>query len=86
MSDFGGIERYPSEFVESIEGCQCERNEAIKVVFLHSLRRLIVNDSDLRFHSDLTRAVGCTIVCSFTAAFKPLLGEPVSKIWEQSQF
>jgi hypothetical protein len=42
VSDFGGIGMSPSEFIESIESCQCERNEAIRVVFVPWLGRLIV--------------------------------------------
>jgi hypothetical protein len=85
MSDFGGVGMSPAEFIESIEGCQCECNEAIRGVFVHSLRRLIIksaidNNSDLQFHPDSTLAAGYAIVYSFTPEFRLLFGESLSKI------
>jgi hypothetical protein len=52
VSDFEGIGMSPSEFIESIEGCQWESNKAINVVLVHLLGRLIAksaidNNSDL---------------------------------------
>jgi hypothetical protein len=76
----------PSEFIESIEGCQRERNEAIRAVFVHSLRRLIVesainNNSDLQFHVDSTLAAGYAIIYSFALEFRWLFNESLSRIW-----
>lgn len=45
INTFGGIGMNPTDFIEAIEGCECQRNEAIKVVFLHSLSRILFNDS-----------------------------------------
>lgn len=44
INTFGGIGMNPSDFITSIEGCECQRNEAIKIVFLHSLSRILFND------------------------------------------
>jgi hypothetical protein len=80
VSDFGGIVMSPSEFIESIESCQCERNEAIRVVFVHLLGRLIVesaidNNSDLQFHPDSTLVASDTLVYSSAPEFRLLFGD-----------
>jgi hypothetical protein len=85
VSDFGGIGMSPSEFIESIESCQCDRNEAIRVVFVPLLRRVIVesainNNSDLQFPPDSTLVAGDTLVYSSAPEFRLLFGESLSKI------
>jgi len=75
-----------SEFIESIEGCQCERNEAIRAAFMHSPGRLIVESgigdiSGLQFHPDSTLAAGDALVHSFAPEFRVLFGESLGKIW-----
>jgi hypothetical protein len=85
VSNFRGIGMSPSEFIESIEGCQCERNEPIRVVFVHSLVRLIVkpainNNSDLQFHPDSTLAAGYALVYSFAPEFRLLFGGSLCQI------
>jgi hypothetical protein len=74
------------EFIEAINGCQCERTEAIRGAFVHSQGKTIAesaidNNSDLQFQADSTLAAGYAIVYSFTLEFKLFLGEPLSKNW-----
>jgi hypothetical protein len=86
VSDFRGIGMSPSEFIESIKGCQYERNEAIRAVFVHSLGRLIVesaidNNSDVQFHLDSTLTAGYAIMYLFGLEFRQLFNMSPSKIW-----
>lgn len=44
INTFGGIGMDPHDFITAIEGCECQRNEAIKIVFHHSLSRIVFSD------------------------------------------
>ena len=44
INTFGGIGMEPTDFITSIEGCECQRNEAIKIVFHHSLSKILFGD------------------------------------------
>lgn len=42
---FGGIGISGHEFIKAIEGCGCQRNEVINIVFIHSLAKMILGEA-----------------------------------------
>jgi hypothetical protein len=83
VTDFGGMGMAPSAFVESIEGCECQRNEAVVTLFMHSLARLILS-SAVGFHWDCgwcpDSAFGSALVFSFAPEFLVVFRESLGKI------
>ncbi|OHS98749.1 hypothetical protein TRFO_08763 [Tritrichomonas foetus] len=63
VTEFSGIGIDPDEFIRSIEGCECQRNEAIRIVFLHSLSKLLfgeVTDERPKYHISKTEVTRLT--------------------------
>ena len=80
VHSFNGIGMDPHEFIHSIEGCECQRNEAIRIVFLHSLSYLLYEDNlDPRVQFKLTNSENrrdlCTLYLSYADSCKVTFGE-----------